>query len=224
MSWLMIESMESYHNGYMQAESQYEHFSELLTEHVTAGAKIRRMAKTELLANIQRLREQVKQKVRDSAPPFDRQKLWEAYLSVGEIPWALWASQRLAYGSLYYGYENFLQRAIELGKGDDEYRAYNPAELKRDFTALFGAAMATECLDDPDIEIARRVRNALTHDGGRESVKLHALHHGIRISDGQLHIFPEDVQKLFGLLKERVLKVANAAKSVSAFTPAPRNN
>jgi hypothetical protein len=222
MSWLMVISLEGFHAGFTQTNPAFsQRFMDAVGNWVADNGKLRNMARRAILAEVKKIGAQVQEEMRVAGPPIDREKIWKEYLQVGEIPWALWASQRLAYGSLYYAYENFLQRAVGLGRGDDEYRAYKPADLKRDFDILFGSVLTRECLDDPQIEIARCVRNALTHDGGRESGKLRALQHRIRVSKGQLQIFPEDVQSLFGFLKEKALNVANAAKLVAAFKLKP---
>lgn len=76
---------------------------------------------------------------------------------------------------------------------------------------LLGAAVADDCLTHSAIDSARRVRNSLAHNGGKETDDLKGKHEIRTSSDGCLLIWPGDNRKLFDLLKTRASKIIDAA-------------
>lgn len=147
---------------------------------------------------------------------FPTEELWQSYLSpkqpgTAEFHLILWTSQRLCFSSLLYAYEFFVQDVLRKKSGKtDSWRPFF-SELVEVTTQTFGSTIADECLTAPDVESAKKVRNSLAHNGGRETDDLKGKH-SIRVSsDGRLLIWPEDNRKLFNLLKDKATKIINAA-------------
>ena len=159
----------------------------------------------------------VQQDMERLGPAFDQETLWQEYLGISEFSLALWNAQRIAYGAIYCAYENFIQRAVAVGRKDESYRAKRFADLCNDFAALFDNALRQESLEDSEVEIARLVRNALTHAGGRVSEKLRSKQHCISVEGDELHIMPSDTRKLFDLLKVRATRIAETAANLATF-------
>jgi hypothetical protein len=219
MPWLVIDALKNFHIGYTKSNVPFHvQLTDRLAEYLTKDAGFSNMGKKKLLAKLHELRADVEKLMEQSKPAFDLDALWNDFLRVKEFGLALWNAQRLAYGAIYYAYENFVQRVNAAGRREDDYRAPNFDRLCKDFTSLFSDAMTRECLRHPDIDTVRLVRNCLTHDGGRVSAKLRPVQHGIRVKGDEVHIFPEDTLKLFNLLKDRALKVAQQATTVPAFS------
>lgn len=218
MPWLMIESLQSFHGGFTKTNPPfYKRLTMAFGRHVTEKSRLSNMQKKELLEIVNQLGEDVQKDMEQLGSGFDPDAFWQEYLGVSEFCMALWNGQRIAFGAVYYAYENFLQRVVAVGRQDEGYRAMNIGDLRKGLEPFFGVALTRECLDDPKIEVARLVRNALTHDGGRVSDKLRKTAHGIRVEDDQLQIFPEDTRELFNLLKDRATKIAESAATNSAF-------
>jgi len=117
----------------------------------------------------------------------------------------------MAYEAIYYGYENFIRDALGLALGVQDYTVFQISDLKYDCEASFGKPIADLCLADADVEAARLVRDALAHNGGKETSKLHGVPHGIRVESGELQIMAPDTRRLFDLLKVRAHKLAEKA-------------
>ena len=128
-----------------------------------------------------------------------------------EFRLSIWGSQRISYGGIYHTYENFIREAIGLALGMSHYKAGNISVILKDCERAFGKPIADLCLAASDIEAARRVRNALAHNGGKETSSLHGITHGIRIENGELHIMAQDTKRLFNLLKDRAYKLTETA-------------
>ena len=144
----------------------------------------------------------------------DAKQMWTAFLNgpgSQEFGLGIWGSQRLAYGAIYHAYENFIREAIGLALGVSDYRAGNISTLIKDCTSAFGRPIADPCLSDPDVDAARLVRNALAHNGGKETSQLQAVNHGIMVDSGQLQVMAPHTRQLFDLLKGRAFKLAEKA-------------
>jgi hypothetical protein len=218
MSWMMVKSLEWFQTTVWEYKTPApKMMMKALVEHVTKDGTLRLMAKQKLVSSVEALYKQLDEEMRKAGPPMDRDAIWQKYLEVGEMKWALWASQWLAYGAIYFSYENFLRTAVSVAKKKPDYRARKSEILKRDFSKVFGSNLAEECIDDQPIQIARMVRNCIAHNGGEETADLKEKHHSIRVEHGYLQIFPEDVHGLYLGLKALVLKVADAAQKIPEF-------
>ena len=64
------------------------------------------------------------------------------------------------------------------------------------------------CLCDDAITVARLVRNALAHHGGRVTKELGNVTHGLEVENGVIQILADDTSRLFHLLKNRAYDLA----------------
>jgi hypothetical protein len=142
------------------------------------------------------------------------EEMWTTLLNgaaAQEFRLHIWGSQRISYGAIYHAYENFIREALALALGVANYKAGNISLLLKDCERCFGKPIADRCLADTDVETARLVRNALAHNGGKETSKLHGITHGIRVEGGELQIMAPDTRRLFDSLKGRAYTLAEKA-------------
>lgn len=214
MPWLIIHSLENYHNGFWRDEPKLpQEFLRQFIDHVAMHGVIRNMAKKTLMLEARKLEIKLIELLATKRPVFDSETAWNAFIQEKIFAHALTHQQGMAYGSVYYAYENFLQRCIEVKRSAPDYRAKNPRQLSKDFAQEFSAVLEAECVSDSGVEIARLVRNSLAHNGGRPSADLLKHNHGFKEVDSRLVIMPEHVKALFNMLKDKAMKiVATAAK------------
>jgi hypothetical protein len=171
--------------------------------------KLRKKVHTALKLLLQEMK-----KRNDNMPTmeFPGQEFWNTRLANNpEYGLVLEASQRMCYGALYFGYEHFLVGNYEVVTGEKDYEIYEKTFAKH-LTATFGQSICDTCwTPDHGIKVARSVRHALVHSGGRDTPYLQAMNHGLRIENGKLCILPADTKALFGRLKDRVLRVTSKA-------------
>jgi len=144
----------------------------------------------------------------DEVSPND---FWKQFLSdpaSHELRLSIWGSERICYSGIYHTYEYFLRQSIGVANGSKIRGDF--VVLAKEAERLLGKPIADSCLRDPQINIARLVRNALAHNGGEETNQLKAVSHGIPVEDGVLQVMPVDTHGLFALLKDRAYKVAEA--------------
>jgi hypothetical protein len=153
---------------------------------------------------------------------------WEFLTQSSEFHFCILGTQRINYGSLFFAYEDFLANVI---------RTKDPAYSSKDkknpipvaLTKHFDKSLAAFCWDHCEVDLARLIRNALAHNGGRFGPDLEKKHKArfvdatgntaVKLQDdlfivvnGKIQIVPGNTKHLFGILKERVTKIVKATR------------
>ena len=220
LPWLIVHSLESFHTGYLQPNEPFwqkltRAFRAYLLDKTKHSFSLTK--RKELAGIINKVSDEVQEEIGKAPPVFDRQDMWERFLEVEEFSLSLWSSQKLCYGAVYYAYENFLRQCVSIGQKKPSYRAHSTAQLRDDLNTLFGSAIGNTCLDDDKIILARRVRNALVHNGGRATSEIKASPGGLTIMNEMIHVMPPDVRELYNLLKEHITRLAEEARRLPQF-------
>jgi hypothetical protein len=152
--------------------------------------------------------ERAKEEQRKELQPESFWRMFLEHYAGHEFGWVIWGSQRVCYGGVYHAYEDFVRECIRTVRGGKKCPLGGGInEIISDVAKHFGKPLADYCLNTPEVNIARLVRNALAHNGGKETDQLKKLPHGIQIEDGVLQIMAPDTKKLFDVLKERAYKL-----------------
>ena len=129
-----------------------------------------------------------------------------------EFQLAIWGSQRICFGAIYVAYEDFVRECIRLALGIAKYKPRGGiTTIVADAARFFGQPLADDCLNAPEVWHSRLVRNALAHNGGKETDELKQVQHGIRVESGLLQIMAPDNRRLFNILKIRAYKLTEKA-------------
>jgi len=132
---------------------------------------------------------------------------WNELLPDQEFAISIWGSQRICYAALYHTFEDFARQCIALAEGHaDDWRP--GGEVVEAANRAFGKTFVQACLCDREVTVARLVRNALDHHGGRVTRKLRDIDHGLQVENGIIQILPDDTLKLFHVLKGRAYDLA----------------
>lgn len=143
-------------------------------------------------------------KTRRSEPKVTANDLWTRWIPHPRFTMCLRATQRLAYGSLYHAYENYLRHVIEVIKGVADYR-FKHEDIKQHL----GQAVFEHCFDRAELRLARYVRHSLAHAGGRMTSDLikerkrleeAGLEFPFEIQDETLQLLPIHIAELYDLL------------------------
>ncbi len=150
------------------------------------------------------------------------EQYWESITNNSEFMFSILGSQRINYGSLFFAYEDFLANTIRTK--DPSYSSRNNP-IKDAFAAYFGAPLNEYCWNHDEVNVARLVRNALAHNGGRFASPLNKykarfvnatgtlppllLGDVFYIVDDKIQITPCNTKYLFGLLKDRVTRIVD---------------
>jgi hypothetical protein len=147
-------------------------------------------------------------------------KYWDFLVRSSEFQFCILGIQRINYGSLFFAYEDFLANTIRTK--DPKYSSKSKS-IKDAFPMHFGEPLADYCWTHVDVDLAKLVRHALAHNGGRigpdldkykayfvdETGTAAPLLRGDRFTvvDGKIQIYPCSTTHLFSLLKARVSKI-----------------
>ena len=138
---------------------------------------------------------------------------WEKMLEIPVIRVGLWGAERICFSALFHAYENFVRHVFGLiTHNDPGYRIKDLKAFPSDFEKAFGAELAQTCLNDVEVRNARIVRNAVAHNGGRNTDELRKVQHDFPIHDDQIQITTQHTRTLHQSLKERSLRLAEAGK------------
>ena len=89
---------------------------------------------------------------------------WEFLTNTPEFSFCILDSQRINYGSLFFAYEDFLANTIRT-KEPAFSSKNNP--IKDAFAKHFDAPLTDYCWNHDEVHLAKLVRHALAHNGGR---------------------------------------------------------
>ena len=215
MPWLLVHSLKSRWAGFLQTQQPFsERVVKALGNRLSdeMGESLSHAKQRKLAEAIERIGQEVHEQAGESARSrYDVESLWQALLEDGEFQVALWGSQRIGYGSIYHSYENFVRDCIGVALGKSEYRGQKIRTLVRDATVAFGKRTADHCLASRPVRIARLVRNALAHKGGKETRQLKDYTHDLVVENGVTQILAADTRKLLDGLKGRALRLVKKA-------------
>lgn len=141
-------------------------------------------------------------------------KMWSDLVSQQEFQVSLWATQRLCYGAVYFAYEDFVICNIKLVKGVDNYRIpQKESDFRAEFSDLYDEDLFEECWADGGVEIARLVRHALVHNGGRLTRSLEGKKKRLSLIGNEIQILPSHTRSLFDLLKIRASSITRETQA-----------
>ena len=145
---------------------------------------------------------------------------WGFLTHSSEFQFAILGSQRTSYNSLFFAYEDLLSNVIRTKQ--PTYSSKNES-ISVGFARHFGKPLADFCWNHDEVILAKLVRNALAHNGGRfgkdfekyntrftdeSGTKPPVLRNDhFIIVNGMIQIVPGNTMYLFGILKARVTEI-----------------
>jgi hypothetical protein len=145
---------------------------------------------------------------------------WNFLVNASEFQFSILGTQRINYGSLFFAYEDFLANVI---RTKEPTYSSKKEPIKAAFARNFGDPLADFCWNHDEVDLARLVRNALAHNGGRfgkdlekytsrftdatETEKVLLRGDSFNLVDGKIQITPDNTTYLFGVLKQRVTRI-----------------
>lgn len=214
MPWLIVHMLKGEWQAFLDNQQPFStRMTEALGQRLAdaMGDALSHAKRRKLAEAVDRLGQEVDDQPQASAAHFDLQTVWHTLLADAEFQLALWGSQRIGYGAIYHSYENFVRQTIGLALNRPTYRGQKIRMLIRDATHSFGKRLADDLLASRQVRVARLVRNALAHGGGKETEQLKAFSHDLVIESGNLQILASDTRALFDLLKRRAYRLVKAA-------------
>ncbi len=214
LPWLMMETLKNFATGFAEAHDPLSYnWLNLASDRIAQGMgqDLRLMQHQRIRSILQHLFEEAKSAFEAMPLGIDFDGYWRDITQFTEFQLSLWGSQRIIYGAVYYAYEDFLLRAFKKVTGQTSYRIQD--KFSKDFADSFGVSTRDFCWSDPKVIVARLVRHALVHNGGRVTIDLSAHNLPIEVEDGELQIMAPDTKAVYDLLKVRALRLAEEVAS-----------
>ena len=227
MPWLLVQSLHWQIDGYSRKHDTY---AEMVVDTLEARLLTRvsrdlpEAARKKLSREIRKLSDaaiQARNEARrQMSTEMSAEVHWAALLGETEFQLSVWGAQRLCYGAIYHAYENFTRQCVAAATGSSA--DWRPGgELVQLAQGAFGETVVSQCFSSVGITVARHVRNALAHHGGRVTKELAGIRHNIQLIDGMLQISASDTRNLFDQLKEPAYSLGQATLEVIVRTGTP---
>lgn len=147
---------------------------------------------------------------------FPLEDTWKDYLEDPVYQLSLWGSQQICYVAIYNAYDNFLAHAVRIARSLDKCRT-SDKDFKEQFVRSLGRPLLDKCWTNAELNIARLVRHALSHAGGRVTSKLAKQKHGFTVYDNRIQVMPDNTKALYKLLEDCVYALCEKAATLSEF-------
>jgi hypothetical protein len=143
--------------------------------------------------------------------------IWAEFMNETPFRLSLWASQRIAFVAFYNAYEAFIVDCLKVGTGRSQLRSTDKKPFNEALRKALCKDVSEACWFNPEINIARLVRHALSHNGGRETEDLKKQKHGVKVIGEELQVMPEDNHKMLHRLRKAVEEVVSATRDDPKF-------
>lgn len=224
--WMMMNSMASLWESHIQERGFTPRFVSVMAKEIPRrmGGKMTNMARKRLAQVLQDVTDEIHKNIENEPDAkLDANDMWRYFQ--GDEAWelrvAIWGSQRFCFGALYHAFENYCREVLAIKKGDPHYRFRTFQQLIDHTTAEFGQVVADKCLNDDFLDVARMVRNALAHNGGKETKEMieycRTKPHGFTVTDGVLQITAPFNERLISALESRVSLLTGEALKHQEF-------
>src|SRR5205809_4273827 len=128
--------------------------------------------------------------------------MWAQFMNEAPFRISLWASQRVAFVAFYNAYEAFIVDCLKIGTGRSQLRLTDKKPFNEALRSGLSKDISIPCWPHHEINIARLVRHALSHNGGRETEDLKKQKHGIKLIGEELQVVPEDNHRMLRRLRK----------------------
>jgi hypothetical protein len=218
----MITSMSNLWSGFLANHELQANFINALAVELPKRmeGKISRMKQREMGQMIRELAADINNELANHDCGMSPDSLWQDYLDKAHYEWvlAIWGSQRLVFGGLFFAFESFVKDVVAIAEGNADYKGYPWKALIADTKKHFGDDVGKDCLEGEFIEITQLARHALAHNSGKETTKLRGVSgHGLQIVDGILQIQCPDNATLCKAIERRSLLLIQAAAKLPQF-------
>ncbi|MBC7820027.1 MAG: hypothetical protein IAG10_24355 [Planctomycetaceae bacterium] len=136
-------------------------------------------------------------------------EVWEKYTALPPFIMGLSGTLRLVLVSVYSAYENFVVRALSLAHNGRPFSVKDKKEFAKGFRGAFGD-FYDRAWTHSRIHAYRLVRHSFVHAGGRVTKELRDVRIPVVVQDDFLHVYPEHIKELYGLLSGPALELAQS--------------
>jgi hypothetical protein len=231
LPWLMVHSLRRFAEGEGDGSLRYRaNYSGEVVKGIVnkLESRMQHSLKLDQRLALKRVVTKIEEEAHDalktaqSEADFPLAGYWEFLTHTSEFQFSILGTQRINYGALFFAYEDFLANIIRTEEPTySSKKEYINIALARHF----GDSLADFCWNHEEVTLARLVRNALAHNGGRFGADLEkykarfvdatgATNPKLQddlfiLVDGKIQITPGNTKYLFGVLKERVTKIVD---------------
>jgi hypothetical protein len=238
MPFFMMHSMKAFEEGYLRGrdsmpEEKLRLLAEQLPQRMARKHKLSYSKQKQFSEMIAEILAEVKN-AKEVLAGIEMDETFSGFLfgaGGSELQLGVMGLCQICYGATFHAYEHFVTECIRWARGDKTFKAYKFAMIVGAVEAEFGQDVADFCLAHERVQLARAVRNALAHDGGRVAPDMFGkvspdlakkltekLHEEFFVEDdGVIRIVAANNLNLFEMLKLRVSRLVAKAVTLPPF-------
>jgi hypothetical protein len=140
---------------------------------------------TAMRATKESVRNKVDAATRQALATVSTDAIWASYLAESAFQFRVWSTMQVCAVAVYNAYDGFLARCTVGEKGRIGDRLEN----------RFGSTLYQDLFQQRDIQIARVLRHAISHNRGRMTKDLEKLKPRLACHDGLISVYPRDIRR-----------------------------
>lgn len=175
-----------------------------------------RALRTRLMESLATIAVEFRDRAAEVKTDFPIEPIWAKFMNDMAFRLSLWSSQRIAFVAFYNAYEVFLVDCLKVATGLTSLRT-PMKEFRNGLRNAFREDIADPCWFHSEINIARLLRHALSHNGGRQTEDMKKQKHVIKLIGEDLQIVPEDNHRILRRLRKAVEKVIAVTRDDPKF-------
>lgn len=147
---------------------------------------------------------QVDAATRQTLATVSAETIWRTYLAEKEFRFRIWSTMQSCAVAVYNAYDGFLARCTdgEAGRMADRLKS------------RYGPEMYEQLFQPRDIQIARELRHAVSHNRGRVTEKLKNLKSDLACRDGLISVYPRDMRQCLAAMGRAAMALARHVADV----------
>jgi hypothetical protein len=216
MPWFLLLALNSYHDGvFMSHDPPSQKVIKALVAKLASDTELglRKTQVRKLTHTLRALDGQISTVLRNNPPKFDREEVWRGFAESTEFALGAASLREMCHNNLLFGFEHYCKSCLDGLPAVDApaSKKSSPTFLER-FAARFGKEVSGQ-VHDSEIMLAREVRHAFVHRGGRVDQKLKdagisaPLGEKVTITVDLLRDLAEGLRSRVDLLTDESLKI-----------------
>lgn len=130
--------------------------------------------------------------------------VWSHLIKQHPMVMGIHETMRLSYIGIFAGYEEFLVRSARLLSARTDLQSTSK-KFRQVLNEILGKDKASLCWTSREIHNIRKIRNVLTHAGGRLKDNDSVIPSTICLDRDTIHVFPEHITSMYLTLKPAIL-------------------
>ncbi|WP_428307690.1 hypothetical protein [Lacipirellula sp.] len=221
LPYLLTSNIVHYHKGYVQAKEEpttSQRLADVVTLLLARKLRGRANLTADQLLEIQSACLEIQQEFKVAyaqTSGISHDYVWDGFMKEPRTHRMAWHSQQLCFVAAFSAFENFLVQSVAVAMKQPTFKKKRAEEFP-ELRDAFGQAIYDQSWSDKYMASVRLARNAILHNGGRETDSLRTLGHGFLVKEKMLQIKASDNTRLLRHLEASAESIIHVGSQIPA--------